>query len=138
MTQQVEAAVQGGALPNYRDNFPGPFNFATGSLQNSILVPGKIVVYGWTVYSSSASAQWVQVFDAQVIPADGAVPLFVWNLAAHAGVGFGYQPNGRQFQTGLVMVNSSTETTKTIGSANCFFDVQWDVYAEQNAPGSGS
>jgi hypothetical protein len=28
--------------------------------------------------------------------------------------------------------------TKTIGAADCFFDVQFDVYAEQNAPGTGA
>lgn len=138
MTQAVEAAVAGGPLPNYRDDFPGPFNFSTGSLVNSILVPGKIVVYGFTAYNSLASAQWIQIFDAQTVPADASVPLFVWNVPAHSGVGFGWQPNGRQFQTGLIVVNSTTETTKTIGAANCFFDVQWDVYAMQNAPGSGS
>jgi len=120
------------------DDYPGPLNYSTGALAASILVPGRIVVYGFTVYSSKASAQWLQVFDADKLPAEGAVPLFVWNLAAHIGVGFGWQPNGRQFQTGLVLCNSSTETTKTIGSADTFFDVQFDVYAEQNAPGTGA
>lgn len=119
------------------DDYPGPLNFSTGRLANSVVVPGRIVVYGFTVYSSSAAAQWVQVFDANTVPADGAVPLFAWNLAAHTGVGFGWQDQGRQFQTGLVICNSSTETTKTIGSADTFFDVQFDVYAEQNAPGTG-
>ena len=66
------------------------------------------------------------------------MPLFVWNLAANSGVGFGWQPNGRQFQTGLVLCNSSTETTKTIALVDCFLDVQFDVYAEQNAPGTGA
>lgn len=119
------------------DDYPGPLNFSTGRLANSVVVPGRIVVYGFTVYSSKASAQWIQAFDANTIPADASVPLFVWNLAANAGVGFDWTPTGRQFQTGLVLCNSSTETTKTIASADCFFDVQFDVYAEQNAPGTG-
>lgn len=119
------------------DDYPGPYNFNTGRLANSVVVPGRIVVYGVTVYSSNAGAQYLQFFDANTVPADGAVPLFTWNLAGHAGVGMGWQPNGRQFQTGLVMCNSSTETTKTIGSADTFFDVQFDVYEEQNAPGTG-
>jgi hypothetical protein len=121
------------------DDFPGPLNFNTGRLANSVLVPGRIVVYGVTLYSSNAAAQWFQFFDANTIPADGAVPLFVWNMSAHAGIGFGWQPNGRQFQTGLVICTSSTEATKTINAtADSFFDVQFDVYAEQNAPGTGA
>jgi len=120
------------------DEYPGPLNYNEGALRNAIVVPGRLVVYGFTVYNSKASAQYLTVFDASTIPADTAVPLFSWALAAHTGVGFGYQPNGRQFQTGLVLCNSSTDATKTIGSADCFFDVQFDVYEEQNAPGTGA
>lgn len=120
------------------DEHPGPLNFNTGKLANAIVVPGRIVVYGVMIYSSKASAQWIQFFDANAVPGDGATPLFAWNLAANAGVGIGWQPNGRQFQTGLVVCNSSTETTKTLASADTFFDCQFDVYAEQNAPGTGA
>ncbi len=120
------------------DDLPGPLNFSTNRLANSIIVPGKVVVYGWTAYNTKASAQFINVFDANALPADTAVPLFSWNLAANSGVGFGFQPNGRQFQTGLVLCNSSTDATKTIGSVDCFFDVQFDVYDEQNAPGTGA
>lgn len=120
------------------DDFPGPLNYNTGVLANAIVVPGRVVVYGFTVYNTKASAQYILGFDANTIPADTAVPLFAWNLAAHAGVVFGWQPNGRQFQTGLVLCNSSTDSTKTIGSVDCLFDVQFDVYEEQNAPGTGA
>jgi hypothetical protein len=120
------------------DDSPGPLNFNVGGLRTNIVVPGRLVVYGWTVYNTKASAQFLNVFDANALPADAAVPLFSFALAANQGVGFGFQPNGRQFQTGLVLCNSSTDATKTIGSADCFFDVQFDVYAEQNAPGTGA
>ena len=120
------------------DKHPGPLNYNVEVLRNSIIVPGRIVVYGFTVYNTKSSAQYLNVFDGDVLPADNAVPLFPWALAANSGVGFGWQPNGRQFQTGLVLCNSSTDTKKTLGSADCFFDVQFDVYAEQNAPGTGA
>ena len=120
------------------DDLPGPLNFNVGAKVTNIVVPGRIVVYGWTAYNTKGSAQFINVFDANVLPAEGAVPLFSWALAANSGVGFGFQPNGRQFQTGLVLCNSSTDATKTIGSADCFFDVQFDVYEEQNAPGTGA
>ena len=120
------------------EDLGGPLNYNEGALRNAIVVPGRIVVYGLTIYNSNAAARWFHFFDANTLPADTAVPMFTWNLAAHSGVGIGWQPNGRQFQVGLVVCNSTTETTKTIGSADCFFDVQFDVYAEQNAPGTGA
>ena len=120
------------------DEYPGPLNYNEGALRNAIVVPGRLVVYGFTVYNTKASAQYLNVFDGSTLPADATVPLFSWPLAANNGVGFGWQPNGRQFQGGLVLCNSSTDATKTIGLADCFFDVQFDVYAEQNAPGTGA
>jgi hypothetical protein len=120
------------------DDDEGPLNFATASLSNSVVVPGRIVVYGFTVYSTNAAAQFLNVFDASTVPADSAVPLFSWPLAAHNGAAFGFTPRGRQFQTGLVLCNSSTDSDKTIGAADCFFDVQFDVYPQQNAPGTGA
>jgi len=116
----------------------GPLNFNRETLLNAIVVPGRIVVYGWTVYSTKGSAQFVNVFDANTIPADTAVPLWSWPIAANNGIAFGFTPRGRQFQTGLVLCNSSTDSTKTIGSADCFFDVQFSVYPQQNAPGTGA
>jgi hypothetical protein len=124
----------GGYLP---DMVPGPRNFSIGALANSVVVPGRIVVYGFTVYSTKASAQKILCFDANAVPTDTAVPLFAWALAANSGVGFGFSWPGRQFQTGLVLCNSSTDATKTIGGVDCFFDVQFDVYSGQNAPGTG-
>jgi hypothetical protein len=120
------------------DDLPGPLNFNVGAVVASIVVPGRLVVYGFTVYNTKASAQFLNCFDASALPANAAVPLFSFALPANSGVGFGFQPNGRQFQTGLVLCNSSTDATKTLGSADCFFDVQFDVYAEQNAPGTGA
>lgn len=107
-----------------------PVNSYTGKLATSLVVPGNIVVYGFTVYSTKGSAQYLNVFNAAALPADTAVPLWSWPLGANSGVGFGWQPNGRHFDAGLVLCNSSTDATKTIGSADCFFDVQYDVYPE--------
>lgn len=119
------------------DEDEGPLNFNVGALRASVVVPGRLVVYGFTVYSTNAAAQFLCVFDASAVPATGAVPLFAWPLAAHNGAGFDWTPKGRQFQTGLVLVNSSTDTSLTAGSADCYFDVQFAVYPQQNAPGTG-
>lgn len=107
-----------------------PVNFNRGVLLASIVIPGHLVVYGFTVYSTNAAAQFLVAFDAAQLPADGQVPLFVWPLAAHNGAAFSWAPQGREFMQGLTLANSSTDATKTIGSADCLFDVQYDVISD--------
>lgn len=124
-------------MSDYLDE-AGPLNYNHPVLANAVVVPGRIVVMGFTVYNSSSSSQYVNVFDANLTPADTSVPLFSLAVAANSPVSMAFTPGGRQFQTGLALNNSSTDSTKTIGSANCFFDVQFCVYEEQNAPGTGA
>ena len=69
------------------DEYPGPLNYNEGALRNAIVVPGRLVVYGFTVYNTKASAQYLNVFDGSTLPANGAVPLFSLVLAANSGVG---------------------------------------------------
>ena len=107
-----------------------PTNFNRGVKLASIVLPGHLIVYGWTVYNTKASAQFLNVFDNATLPADTSVPLFSWALAANTGVGFSWAPQGREFVSGLVLNNSSTDATKTIGSSDCFFDVQYDVISD--------
>lgn len=97
--------------------------------QNSRAVAASIVVkptsgllYGFWV--SSVAAQFIQVFDFNGLPAEGAVPLLSFPVAATSGVGANWIP-ARSFRNGLVLCNSSTQHTKTIGSADCIFDVQY-------------
>jgi hypothetical protein len=37
-----------------------------------------------------------------------------------------YGPPGRIFRRGIILCCSTTDTTKTLGAANCLFDVQFD------------
>jgi len=66
------------------------------------------------------------VFDAAAVPADGTVqPVAV--LLAPAGYQFSFNwPGGRPFTSGVAVCNSSTSgVTKTIGSADCLFDINY-------------
>ena len=103
-----------------------PLNFNPRALRASVVVKttqGKL--YGLTVTSTNANAQFIQVFDAASLPADTSVPLFTLNVAANSPVGLYYGSVGRAFEQGIVICNSSTQGTKTIGSADCLFDVQY-------------
>lgn len=73
-------------------------------------------------YNNKGSDQYIQVHDAAALPADGAVPIAV--IVATAGYQFAISwTTGRLFANGIVVCNSSTATTKTIGSADCLFDI---------------
>ena len=120
----VDSPIRGWGLPDDEDALL-PLNHSCIALVASMVVKtGPGIVYGFTVTNTKAAAQYVLGFDAAALPADGAVPLFAKSMPANDAVGFNWLP-GRTFGTGLVLCNSSTQGTKTIGSADCLFDCQF-------------
>lgn len=102
-----------------------PLNSYSRALEASHVVKtGPGILYGVTVTNTLASAQYFLVFDASVLPADGAIPLLAKSCPANDAVGFSWLP-GRTFLTGIIVCNSSTNTSKTIGLTNCLFDCQF-------------
>lgn len=102
-----------------------PLNVHSNVYSASIVVKsGPGLLYGFAVYSSKATAQFIQVFDAATLPADTAIPAAIFTIAATANLPINWLPP-RTFLTGIVICNSSTGPTKTIGSADCWFDVQY-------------
>ncbi len=87
------------------------------------ITPG--VLFGLTGYNSKASAQFIQLHDATLLPADGSIPVAVFTVAASSNFSLDFGLKGRKFDKGIVLVNSSTGPTKTIGSADCWFDAQY-------------
>jgi len=81
-------------------------------------------LYKLTGYNSKGTAQFIQLHDAASLPADGAVPKIVFTVATAANFEMNFGTLGRLFQTGIVVCNSSTGPTKTIGTADCWFYVQ--------------
>jgi hypothetical protein len=86
---------------------------------------GSGTFYGMSGYNAKASAQFIQVHDSATLPADTAVPKVMIAVPASTAfsIDFG-NIGGRYFSAGIVVCNSSTGPTKTIGSADCWFDVQ--------------
>ena len=72
-------------------------------------------------YNSKATAQFIQVFNAATVPADGAVPIYTLTVPAQSNFSLDIPITGAPFTTGIAVSNSSTGPTKTIGSADCFF-----------------
>ena len=73
----------------------------------------------------NGSTRYIQVFDSATLPADGAVPLLIFPLATLTSISppIDFGVYGQTFVNGIVVCNSSTEATKTIGSADSFFNL---------------
>ena len=101
-----------------------PNNISATKLTNAIVVPGAHELYGFMVSNTNASSQFIQVFDLASLPADGTVPSILFQVSGSSDKGVQWLP-ARKLLQGLVMCNSSTAGTKTIGASDCFFDIQY-------------
>ena len=83
------------------------------------------LVFGFTVSSTNAAAQFIQLHDGTALPSNGTVPVVVFKVPATDVIGNAWVPYPRAFRQGCVICNSSTQHTLTIGSADTLFDVQF-------------
>lgn len=86
---------------------------------------GPGVLFGFSAYSSNAAAQFIQVFDSQLSPADQQVPDAVFKVGAAEHLAVSYIFPGRFHKYGIWVANSTTGPTYTAGAADTFFDVQF-------------
>lgn len=71
---------------------------------------------------NSGPDQFIQIHNAASLPADTAVPKFTFLVKALSPFYF-EPPSPVSFSTGIVVCNSTTGPTKTIGAANCWFNI---------------
>jgi hypothetical protein len=99
-----------------------PSQNSRGVAASIVVKPTSGLLYGFWV--SSVAAQFILVFDLNAVPAAATVPLLSFPVAATSGVGANWIPP-RAFRNGIVLANSSTQHTFTVGSADCLWDVNY-------------
>ena len=103
-----------------------PNNATSVALQNQIVVKsGAGRLYGFQVFSNKGAGQFIHAFDAEGAVANGALPVFVLPVTATNFVAVNFDLPGRWFFAGIVLANSSTVSSLTLGSADCWFDAQY-------------
>ncbi len=121
-TQEYPPAAKHWGAPPYR----WPENAFSPALSKSIVLQGGALrLYGFTATSTNVAAQFIQVFDARDVPANGTVPLFSLNAAIASPVGAYFGSVGRSFDFGIVICTSTTQGSLTLGAADTLFDVQY-------------
>lgn len=98
---------------------------STANEASHVIKAGAGRLFGVTGYNAKTSAQFIQLHNTTSVPADTAVPVLTFKVPASDNFSLDLGIYGRYFSTGISICNSSTQATKTIGSADCFFDVQY-------------
>lgn len=111
--------VCGAQNPNYRSAVSAAYE--AGHIAKA--APGTVVmIKGY----NSGPQQFIQLHDAAAVAAEGAVPLALMTAAAQDNFSFLIPVCGLPPTTlGIFVCNSSTGPTKTIGAADCWFEIYY-------------
>ena len=104
---------------------------ADAAAVTSLIVKASGGILFWVqIYNNNAAVRYLHIFDSATLPANGTAPnIPPYSLPAG---GASIQPQlvdlgeaGLRFQNGIVVANSTTQATLTIGSADSIITVAY-------------
>lgn len=103
-----------------------PKDAATAAYANSLIVKATAgMLYGISGYNSGGS-QFVQVFDAATLPANGAVPKIMFFVPANSNFSWDGGDASFPFATGIVIAVSTTGPSLTLGAATAWINALYN------------
>jgi|SRR5579875_271988 hypothetical protein len=105
---------------------PNNYNSGAALVSGGVIVnDGPARLYKLTVTSQDSSDQFIMLFDAAAVPANGAAPVAVFKVAAGSTAAIDYGWRGKAFENGICWSNSTTLPNLTAGLANCYAEANW-------------
>lgn len=101
------------------------YSDSTAYVASVIAKASSGTVFSIKGYNSHSSAVWIQLHDSATLPSDAAVPKLILHVAATSNFEYDLGEIGRFCEKGIVVCNSSTGPTKTIGGATAWFNIQY-------------
>lgn len=98
---------------------------STANEASRVIKAGAGRLFGVTGHNAKTSSQFIQLHNTTSVPSDTAVPVVMIKVEASSSFAVDFGIFGRYFSTGISICNSSTQATKTIGSADTWFDAQY-------------
>jgi hypothetical protein len=105
---------------------PNSYNSGAALASGGVIISdGPARLYNLTVTSQDSTEQYILLFDAIAVPANGAaaVAAFVVPAGATARIDYGWR--GKAFDNGICWSTSTTLPQLTAGTANCYAEGNW-------------
>ena len=107
-------------------DLPYGYNSGAALVSSGVIVnAGPARLFKLTVTSQSTSDQYILLFDAAALPANGAAAVAAFKVPAESTAGIDYGSRGKAFRNGICWSNSSTLPAKTTGAADCYAEANW-------------